>query len=211
MSSSSGAGTSSLPALVKDAATSSQVLQPPVEFAPGWRLILVVVLSLLTAAASVLTLSLRRTRLAVAVPVPLTVAAALVQPAGKAVTTSAVSVGFVVMALTTSYAADGVGESFDVGFEVRRLGRSALAGVVLIAALVAASNVSFLFPDKPQHHVVPPRKPPVSPPPKDVPLYTVRGPVTAPLRVGVIDVYDVKQQAWLLPPVDNQRLVHLHL
>ena len=45
MSSSSGAGTSSLPALVKDAATSSQLLQPPVDFAPGWKLILVVLLA----------------------------------------------------------------------------------------------------------------------------------------------------------------------
>jgi hypothetical protein len=211
MSSSSGGGTSSLPALVKDAATSSQVLQPPVDFAPGWRLILVVVLALLTASASALALALRRTRLAVAVPVVLTVAAALVQPPGSAVMTSAVSVGLVVMALATSYAADGVGESFDVGFEVRRLGRSAVAGVVLIVALVAASKVTFLFPDKSSHHVIPPRKPPVSPPPKDVPLYDVRGPVNGPLRVGVIDVYDAKQQAWLLPPVDNQRLVRLHL
>lgn len=209
--SSTGAGTSSLPALVKDAATSSQVLQPPVDFAPGWRVILVVVLALTTAAASVLALSLRRTRLAVAVPVPLTVAAALIQPPGRAVATSAVSVGFVVMALATSYAADGIGETFDTSFELRRLGRSAMAGVVLITALVAASKVSFLFPDKHQHHVVPPRKPPVSPPPKDVPLYEVTGPVAGPLRAGVIDVYDIKQKAWLLPPVDNDRLDRLHL
>jgi transglutaminase-like putative cysteine protease len=211
MSSSSGGGTSSLPALVKDAATSSQVLQPPIDFAPGWRLILVVVLAMVTASASVLALSLRRSRLAVGVPVLLTVAAALIQPPGRAVVTSAVSVGFVVMALATSYAADGVGDTFDLGFEVRRLGRSAIAGVVLIAALVVASKVSFLFPNKDSHHVIPPRKPPVSPPPKDVPLYEVKGPVAGPLRAGVIDVYDVKQKAWLLPPVDNLRLKRLHL
>ncbi|HET6908094.1 MAG TPA: transglutaminase domain-containing protein [Mycobacteriales bacterium] len=211
MSSTSGGGTSSLPALVKDAATSSQVLQPPVDFAPGWRLILVVVLAGITAAATVLALSQLRTRLAVAVPVPLTIAAALIQPAGHAVTTSAVSVAFVVMALATSYAADGVGETFDTGFELRRLGRSFVAGLILIVALVAASKVSFLFPDKNSHHVVPPRKPPVSPPPKDVPLYEVSGPLSGPLRAGVIDVYDAKQQAWLLPPVDNQRLDRLHL
>lgn len=211
MASSSGSGTSSLPALVKDAATSAQVLQPPVDFAPGWRLILVVVLALFTAAASALALSLRRSRLAVAVPVPLTVAAALVQPPGSAVTTGAVSVGFIVMALATSFAADGVGESFDLRFEARRLSRSLLAGLVLVAALIGASKVPFLFPNHNQQHVIPPRKPPVGPPPKDVPLYTVRGPLNGPLRVGVIDVYDVKQQAWLLPPVDNQRLVRLRL
>ena len=211
MGSASGAGTSSLPSLVKDAATSSQVLQPPIDFAPGWRLILVVVIALLSAAACTLALSLNRPRLAVAVPTPLTVVAALVQPGSSAITTSAVSVGFVMMALATSYAADGLGESFDVGFEARRLARSAVAGALLVGILIAASKVSFLFPSKDAHHVVPPRRPPVSPPPPDVPLYSVKGSLTGPLRVGVIDVYDLKQQAWLLPPVDNQRLVRLHL
>ncbi len=209
MSSASGAGTSSLPALVKDAATSSQVLQPPIDFAPGWRLILVVVLAMLSSAACSLALSLSRPRLAVAVPAPLTVVAALVQPGGSAVTTSAVSVGLVMMALATSYAADGVGETFDAGFELRRLGRSVVAGILLVAALIAASQLSFLFPDKESHHVVPPRRPPVSPPQPDVPLYSVKGTLTGPLEAGVIDVYDLKEQAWLLPPVDNLRLERL--
>lgn len=211
MSSASGSGTSSLPALVKDAATSSQVLQPPIDFAPGWRLILVVVLSLLASAACALSLSLGRPRVAVLVPTPLTLIGALIQPAGTAVTTSAVCVGFVLMALATSYAADGVGDTFDARFEVRRLARSAVVGIVLVAALIAASKVSFLFPDQDTNRVVPPRRPPVSPPQPDVPLYSVRGELPGPLRVGVIDVYDLKEQAWFLPPVDNQRLVRLEL
>jgi transglutaminase-like putative cysteine protease len=211
MSSASGAGTSSLPALVKDAATSSQVLQPPIDFTPGWRLILVVILALLSSSACALALSMRRPRLAVLVPTPLTVVAALVQPGASAITTSAVSVGFVMMGLATSYAADGVGDTFDKSFELRRLARSALAGALLVAALVAASHVSFLFPQHDAHRVVPPRRPPVSPPQPDVPLYTVKGALNGPLRVGVIDVYDPKERAWLLPPVDNQRLVRTEL
>jgi transglutaminase superfamily protein len=211
MGSSSGAGTSSLPSLVKDAATSSHILQPPIDFAPGWRLIIVVVLALLSSAACALALSLNRPRLAVAVPTPLTVVAALVQPGRSAIVTSAVAVAFVMMALATSYAADGVGDTFDTGFEVRRLGRSALAGVVLVAALIAASHLSFLFPKSEPNHVVPPRRPPVSPPQPDVPLYRVTGDLQVPLRVGVIDVYSVKEGAWLLPPVDNRRLKRLHL
>ena len=211
MSTSSGAGTSSLPALVKDAATASQVLQPPIDLAPGWKLILVVILALLSSAACALALSANRPRLAVAVPAPLTVVAALVQPGSSAVTTSAVSVGLVMMALATSYAADGVGETFDAGFELRRLARSVVAGVLLVGLLVAASKISFLFPDKEQHHVIPPRRPPVSPPAPDVPLYTVKGDLPGPLEAGVIDVYSLKDQAWLLPPVDNQRLQRLQL
>jgi hypothetical protein len=211
MNSASGAGTSSLPALVKDAATASQVLQPPIDFAPGWRMIVLVVMTLVASAATSLALSLNRTRLAVAVPAPLTVVAALVQPSASAITTSAVSVGFVMLGLATSYAADGVGDSFDAGFEVRRLFRSLVSGVVLVGLLIAASQVSFLFPQQDSHHVVPPRRPPVSPPQKDVPLYAVKGELNGPLRVGVIDVYDEKEQAWLLPPVDNQRLERLQL
>ena len=211
MSSASGGGTSSLPALVKDAATSSQVLQPPIDFAPGWRLIIVVVLALLSSSACALALSTGKPRVAVAVPAPLTLLAALVQPAGTAVTTSAVSVGLVMMALATSYAADGVGESFDARFEIRRLLRSVLVGVLLVAGLIAASKVSFLFPEQDSNRIVPPRRPPVSPPQPDVPLYTVRGDLPGPLRVGVIDVYDLTEQAWFLPPVDNQRLVRLDL
>jgi hypothetical protein len=211
MSSASGAGTSSLPALVKDAATSSQVLQPPIDFTPGWRLILVVVLALLSSSACALALSLQRPRLAVAVPTPLTVVAALVQSGSSAITTSAISVGFVMMALATSYAADGVGDTFDKRFELRRLTRSVLAGILFVAALIAASHVSFLFPQDDTHRVVPPRRPPVSPPQPDVPLYSVKGALNGPLRVGVIDVYDVKEHAWLLPPVDNRRLVRLKL
>src|SRR3954467_974582 len=94
MTSASGSGTSSLPSLVRDAATSSQVLQPPIDFAPGWRLILVLLLSLVTAAGCTMALSLNRPRLAVAVPTPLTVAAALVQPSAHAITTNAITVGF---------------------------------------------------------------------------------------------------------------------
>ena len=154
MSSASGAGTSSLPSLVKDAATSSQVLQPPIDFTPGWRLILLVVLALLSSSACALALSTQRPRLAVAVPTPLTIVAALVQPSATAITTSAVSVGFVMMGLATSYAADGVGDTFDRRFEVRRLVRSALAGLLFVGALIAASHVSFLFPQDDAHRVV---------------------------------------------------------
>ena len=206
-----GAGTSSLPALVKDAALSTHVLQPPIDFAPGWRLILLVVLALFTSAGCSLGLSLRRPRLAVAVPIPLTGVAALLQPESTAIVTSAISVGFVMMALATSYAADGSGERFEAAFEIRRIARSLVTGVVLICALILASHASFLFPKPNQHHTVPPRRPPAGKPQADVPLFQVKSPVSTPLRLGVIDVYDVKQQTWMLPPYDTARLHRQHL
>lgn len=206
-----GSGTSSLPSLVKDAATSTHVLQPPIDFAPGWRLILVVVLALFTAAGCSLGLALRRPRLAVAVPIPLTGVAALLQPESSAVLTSAIAVGFVMMALATSYAADGSGERFEAGFEVRRIGRSLGTGVALIVALVLASHLSFLFPNPHQDRTVPPQRPPASKPQADVPLFRVQNPQPTPLRLGVIDVYSLKDKAWLLPPYDSARLKRLHL
>jgi hypothetical protein len=206
-----GGGTSSLPTLVRDAATSSHVLQPPIDFAPGWRLILVVVLALFTAAGCSLGLSMKRPRLAVAVPVPLTGVAALLQPESTAITTSAVAVGFVLMALATSYAADGSGEKFEAGFEVRRIVRSLATGVALIVALVLASHLTFLFPAPNKHSTIPPRRPPASKPQPDVPLFKVKIPESTPLRLGVIDVYDLKEKTWMLPPYDSARLHRLHL
>jgi Transglutaminase-like superfamily len=187
------------------------VLQPPIDFAPGWRLILVVVLSLFTAAGCSLGLALKRPRLAVAVPVPLTGVAALLQPESTAITTSAIAVGFVMMALATSYAADGSGERFEAAFEVRRIGRSLATGVALVVALVLASHLSFLFPSPDKHSTIPPRRPPASKPQHDVPLFKVQNPESTPLRLGVIDVYDVKEQTWMLPPYDSARLHRLHL
>jgi len=209
MGSATGAGTSSLGNLVRDAISSSQILQPPIDFAPGWRLILVVLLALVASSACSLSLSNRRPRLAVALPVPLTVVAALVQPGETAVTTGAVSVGFVLMALSTSFAADGVGDSFDAGFEVRRIGRSLLGGLVLVGLLVAASQLTFLFPDQDNSRIIPPQRPPASPPQPDVPLYAVDGVMDGPLRVGVVDHYDLEEEAWMLPPVNNRRLLRV--
>ena len=206
-----GGGTSSLPSLVRDAATSSHLLQPPIDFAPGWRLILVVVLALFTAAGCSLGLAMKRPRLAVAVPVPLTGVAALLQPESSAITTSAIAVGFVLMALATSYAADGSGEKFEAAFEVRRIVRSLATGVALIVALVLASHLTFLFPAPNKHSTIPPRRPPASKPQQDVPLFKVKIPESTPLRLGVIDVYDLKQRTWMLPPYDSARLRRMHL
>ncbi len=209
--SAAGAGTSSVPALVRDAISSSQVLQPPIDPAPGWRLILVVVLALVAAAACALGLSTARPRVAVVVPVPLVLVAALVQPGETAIVTGAVSVAFLLMAMSTSFAADGVGDSFDRGFEARRIARSVVGGVVLIGLLVAASQVSFLFPEDTSSRIIPPRRPPITPPSPDVPLYTAEGVLEGPLRLGVIDHYDLDEQAWMLPPVDNGRLERFDL
>ena len=89
--------------------------------------------------------------------------------------------------------------------------RSAIAGLLFVVGLILASKVSFLFPHlrpAPRH---PAAKPAGQPAAAGRPALRRQGHATRPLRVGVIDVYDTKQQAWLLPPVDNQRLQRLHL
>ncbi|MBK5308103.1 MAG: transglutaminase domain-containing protein [Frankiaceae bacterium] len=204
-------GSSSLPGLVKDAVKSGRVLQPPVDFSPGWRLVLVVVLALITAAACSLAVSRGRPRLAAAIPMPLTLAASLVQPAASEIATSAVCVALVLAALTVSYAGDDASKGLNVSFELRRIGRSAAVAVLMIGMVIASSHLTFLFPQPDRDRTVPPRRPPVAEPGPDVPLFEVKAPQDAPLRLGVIDVYDVKEGAWFLPPYDTGRLERLKL
>ena len=58
----------------------------------------------------------------------------------------AVSVGFVLMALSTSFAADGVGDRFDSGFEVRRIARSLLGGAVIVGLLISSPTGDMFTP-----------------------------------------------------------------
>ena len=74
------------------------------------------------------------------------------------------------LALATSYAADGTGEKFDAGFELRRIGRSVATAALLVGALLAASQLSFLFPNPSPDRTVPPQRPPAGQPQADVPL-----------------------------------------
>lgn len=205
------AGTSSLPALVLDAVRSGGFLQPPVDFAPGWKLIFAAVFVMLAAGAVGVAVATSKPRLAAAVPMPLALGAALVQPPNAALLSSAITIIGALAAFAIAYGADlgrGIGRdrALGAGFEARRLARTGAMVAGLVAAVVLLNQAGFLFPSPDQNRVVPPQRPQVPPQVPDVPLFKVTTNAQTPFRLGVIDVYDVKQGAWLLPEQDNRRL-----
>lgn len=206
-----GSGTSSLPALVGDAVRSGGFLQPPVDFAPGWKLIFTVVFVMLAAGAVGVAVATARPRLAAAVPMPLALGAALVQPPHAALLSSAVTIIGALAAFAVAYGADlgrgiGQGGALGAGFETRRLARTGAMVAGLVVAVVVLNQAGFLFPSPDQNRVVPPQRPQVPPQVPDVPLFRVTTNAQTPYRLGVIDVYDVKEGAWMLPEQDNRRL-----
>lgn len=201
-------GSTGLPQLVADALRSGGLAQAPVAFDPGWRVLLVLIVSLLGVAAAGLAVATRRPRLAVAVAAPVVAAGTLVQPAEAEVLSAAVALGFVVAAFGVAAAADLVREGASSGgFELRRAGRGAGLLALLIAALVGASQIGVLLPDPKEDVVVPPQRPQPSPPQPDRELFRVESERQLPWRLGTLDVYD--GEAWLTPPFDPGRFEDL--
>jgi len=205
-------GSASLPGLVVDAMRSGGLLQPPVSFDPGWRMILVVIFALLGAGATSAAISLRRPKLAVLIPVPVTIGAAFIQPADVETLQTVVSLVLIVGGLAIAYGAElGSQGALGAGFESRRLLRSAAmaGGIAIVVALL--SSFGALFPQPQHNRVVPPQRPQVAAAEPDRILFTYTASRPVPLRLGVIDTYDVKAGAWELPEYDTTRLIRLRL
>ena len=202
-----GTGSASLPTLVADAVRGGGLGQPPVAFVPGWRFLLVVVITMLGAGAASLGTGLSRPRLGICVAVPAVVGGALVQPPGSAVTNSAISLVLLVAGLVVaSTATDAAGASFEIVRLVRAVGGLVLLGV----ALTVLGQAGFLLPTAKQEHVVPPRPPTVSPPLSDRVLFTVTpasGADSGPWLTGVLDSY--RNDTWLLPAFDRSKLIRI--
>ena len=194
-------GDANLPGIVVEALRGGGLGQPPVAFDPGWRFLLFVSVALLGEATAGLALSLNRPRVAAVLVVPFVVGGALLQPAEGEVVATLVALLLLVASLAVSFGADLASQGAASGsFELRRLGRGALALVVLGGALFATAQVGFLFPPPADDEVVPPMRPPPPPPATDRVLFTVSAPRAAPWRLGTLDVYD--GTAWLTPPFD---------
>lgn len=199
-------GSANLPSLVLEAIRGGGLAQPPVPFEPGWRFLLVVLLTVLGAGAASLGASSDRPRLGVLVPLPVVVGAALVQPEERAALSGVLAILLMVSALVLASGAQLVQDGASSGrVEVRRLARSGGALVVLAALLVPLSQAGFLFPSDTDERVIPPTRPTVQPPLSDRVLFTVAAAPgdRGPWRLGVLDGYD--GEAWLLPPYDPRR------
>ncbi len=198
-------GSANLPSLVAEALRGGGIAQPPIPFDPGWRFILVVLMAVVGAAAASLATGLSRPKIGIVIPGPLLFAAALIQPQGATLTSSAVALVLFVSAFAVSYGVDLAKEGATSGeFELRRLGRAGGVLTVLVAALIVLSQAGFLFPEPSDQQVIPPKRPEVPPAQPDRVLFTVTAPRLLPIHLGVLDGYE--DVAWLTPPFDPKRL-----
>lgn len=202
----STAGSPGVVSQVTDALRSGGIGHPPVSFDPGWRPILLVLVALLGAAAATLAVSWRKPKLGIILPAPLIFAAALLQPPSATLSSTAVALVLFIAAFGVAYGVDLAKEgATSARFEVRRLGRAAglLAGLVVV--LIVLSQSGFLLPKPNNSRVVPPQVPQTPPPEADRVLFSATLPQPMPLRLGVLDVYGLAQQAWMTPPFDPSR------
>ena len=136
--------------------------------------------------------------------------AGLIQPPQAEIVSAIVALVLIVASLTIAYGAElGSLGQMTGAFELRRAARGGGVAVVITILVVLLSYMGFLFPQPEQKHIIPPQRPQLQPPESDRVLFTYSAAAPVPLRLGVIDVYDTKQQAWLLPPYDVSRVKRL--
>ncbi len=205
-----GQGSSNIVDAVLSAIRGGGLLQPPVSFDPGWRFIVTLIACGLGAGTLAGAAAFAKPRLAVVIPVPLAMLAEFVQPKSTEVIGTAVAAVLIVGALGFSYGAElqAEGAVRTGSFELRRMARTGSLAVGLLVAILALGQTSFLFPQPNRNDVTPPQKPHAAPPQADRALFTyqVQNGNKIPFRIGTIDIYDPKQNAWLLPPYDTNRL-----
>ena len=201
-------GTASLPGLVLEALRSGGLSSPPVPFDPGWRFLIVVLTALVGASSASMAISFNRPRLAVGIAVPLIAGGMLIQPPGGETTSALVALVLGIGALGVSFGAQLSREGVTgARFETRRLLRAAAVILGIVVGLAALSQVGALFPKPTDNSVIPPKRPENPPPQKDRVIFTVKAPAQVPWRLGVLDVYGLKENAWLTPPYDPKRLL----
>ena len=207
-----------LSSLVSSAASSGDVLRPPVDLTPGWQAIigwLVAIIGFTTAWVGIV---LKKPTLALLVPLPLTAFAGISVP-NYAQTASgiAVLVLFAIgLGLLSSVRQLEGAERAPLGYELRKLAKAVPLIALITVALALLSQTSFLFP----HPKIDPKTEPQRP--KTVPidqvqdrvLFEVSSPdpngslqISGPWRLGVLDVYDGRD--WRLPAFNDTRLVDI--
>ena len=196
--------------LVRAALHSGSLLTPPVPFDPGWRVIVIVTLAMLGFAGAWIGTALEKPRLGLALCLPVIGLTAITQPDDAKLIAGAVPIALIIAALALLFGGDAR-SARDLGraFELKRTVRAVVVGVPILGLVIGLNSASFLFP-KPVYDPVSSAQKPrlVSSSSNDV-LFEVKTKTrfTGPWRTGVLDVY--KDNAWLLPPQDNGRLVEI--
>lgn len=201
-------GTANLPSLVVEALKGGGLAAPPVPFDPGWRFLLVILVTCVAVTSASAALALGRPHLAVFIPAPVTVAGILIQPPESEMMSVLVALVLTVGALAIAFGADLAKQGATGGqFEARRLGKAGGIMAALVAALVVLSQFGIVLPEQKNNQVVPPSRPKIPPPSKDRVIFKITSDLNIPWRMGVLDVYD--KTAWLNPPYDPSRFVEV--
>lgn len=193
--------------LIGDAVSSGRVLRPPVPFDPGWRPVVIVLLSLVGYAAGWIAVAMQRPQLGLTLPLPVLGLTAISQPAEGEFVAGVLGFLPILLALALLFGGDTRRLSeLSAAFEIRRAVRGVpllLGGVVL---LVVFSQTDFLFPKPAYNPAEKPQKPKAIPlgQVRDRVLFEIDGDITGPWKTGVLDVYD--GESWRLPPFDSKRM-----
>ncbi|MEY2461572.1 MAG: hypothetical protein QOG30_3402, partial [Acidimicrobiaceae bacterium] len=207
-----------LNSLVSSAASSGDVLRPPVDLTPGWQAIIGWLVGIIGFTTAWVAIVLKKPTLALLVPLPLTAFAGISVPSyAQTASGIAVLVLFAIgLGLLSSVRQLDGAERPPLGYELRKLAKAVPLIAVITVALALLSQTSFLFP----HPKIDPKTEPQRP--KTVPidqvqdrvLFEVSSPdangqlqISGPWRLGVLDVYDGRD--WRLPAFNDTRLVDI--
>lgn len=202
-----GESPAEIPDLVRDAVDAGRLLSPPVPFDVGWRPLLVLLFALLGYGAGWIGAVLGKPIGAVALPLPIIGLTAITQPDDAQFLAGLLAFAPLAAALAVLFSTGG-GAGLTREFELKRALRAGAGGIVVVVALVAMQQVTFLFPEPAYDPTDQPQKPRAVPLSEatDRVLLSVDAPpgFTGPWRTGALDIYD---GAWKLPGGTASRLV----
>lgn len=197
---------------VNEATATSSVLQPPVDFDPGWKAIVGWTMGLVGFGTAWVALVLKWRSASLLLPLPIAAIAGISVPEAAQVPSGlAVLVLFAIgLGLISSEQAAGDDEESrpSLAYEVRKAVKAVPLIAVITLALYLLSQTNFLFPDPIYDPAQEPQKPktqPLSDAQDRVLFEVIDTELTGPFRMGSLDVYDGKD--WRLPPFAASKLV----
>jgi hypothetical protein len=193
---------------VRAAAHLGNVLRPPVDFEPGWRPVLGLLMGAVGFASAWAGLEMRRPTLGLAIPIPLVAIAAISVPSGQQLATGLVALGLfgAGLGVLSGTETEGGGR-VSLAYELRRAVRAVPLIAVIIVALYLLAQSNFLFPQplyNPAQEAQKPKAVPLSQV-QDRVLFRVDSSLTGPWRTGTLDTYD--GEFWRLPAFGKSRFV----
>lgn len=197
--------------LVTDAARSGDVLRPPVPFDPGWMAIVGWLMGIVGFSATWVAVVVGRPALGLLLPMPIAAFAGISVPDDAQVASGlAVLVLFAIgLGLLSSEQSVGLGdERPSVAYEIRKALKALPVIAVVTVVLFFLAQSDFLFPPPVIDPAQEPQRPNTVPltEVEDRVLFSVESELSGPWRVGVLDVYNLEDGTWRLPPFAESKL-----